>query len=566
MSELIRNPQRSRASRRRALALGLTAGGSAALLAACGGGSGGDSGAASSGAGTTPAAGRSAPAAAAGPPKRGGTIRISNYLNPLHLDNLQGSSSQAILLAPAMDALLAYQTGPDVGVNSQKLKLGLAAAMPEYADPTTLVVKLNPAAKWETGQPVTAEDVKFTLERVRDGAPTYTYKPQLSIISNVTAVDPQTVQIKTTAPSAALISYLAGPNVSIVNKEAYERLGDYKQTVVGSGPYKVERFEPNIQLSLVRTPNYWNADKEGWADRIEWSIIEDDSTRLAAYQAGKHDIEGLFPFLSVEMKKQVEASDTEFFEGQTQYGAYIAMHAQKAPFNDERVRKAFQLTLNRQQMIATWCGGKGKMNGPIAAAYSDFALSQDDLAKRPGFRGQKAQDIAEAKKLLEAAGVRSLTVPALGGERHQSASPMLQIMRTNLQQVAVTLDLQIMENATVDSRVRAGDYIVVQRPYTTRVDPTDVLVTDYHSRSPQAWCQAKDTTLDAMIDKQASTLDARERKRLVDEIQEYLLDKSYYVYTVDRDAWVGYRPKKVAGFIYNLYARGAALRDTWVVG
>jgi peptide/nickel transport system substrate-binding protein len=540
------------------------AAGGTAFLAACGGsGDNTSSGSASD----RPAQGSTAiPSAAnAGTPKRGGTIKISNYLNPRHLDNLEGTSSQAIMLAGAQDALLGYDVGPGVAPNQQKLHPALVTAMPEYADPTTLVVKLNPAAKWQGGGAVTADDVKYTLERVKNGAATFTYKPQLRVIDSITVVDPQTLQIKTGEPSAALVPYLASPNLSIASKAAMERLGDYKQTVVGSGPYKVERFEPNVQLTLTRDPQYWQGDgKEGWADRIEWSIIQDDSTRLAAYQAGKHDIEGLYPFLSVEMKQQITAADTKFFEGQTQYGAYIVMNTTKPPFTDERVRQAVQLAINRQQMIATWCGGAGKINGPISTAYAEWAFSQDDMLKRPGFRAQKAPDLEEAKKLLQAAGVSNLTIPAIGGQDHQSASPMLQIARNNLQPIGITLDVQIIENATADNRVRSGDFVIIQRPYTTRVDPSDILVTDYHSSSPQAWALAKDSTLDAMIEKQAQTLDAKARKPLIDEIQNYLLTKSYNAYTVERDAWVGYREPKIKGFYYNLYSRGAALRNTWV--
>jgi peptide/nickel transport system substrate-binding protein len=563
--------RQTRISRRKALGTSALAGAGLAVTAACGSSSSNNTANTTNApgpksAGTQTAAPASGSAAAGAQPKQGGTIRISMYLNPPHLDILQGNSSQFIPLAAAQDALLSYDVGPQVPANEQRFKPGLAQSMPEQVDPTTLTFKLDPAARWQGGDLVTADDVKFSLELIKNGSASYSSHPQLRVIDSVTAVDPRTVQVKLTQPSAAMVAYLASPNVSIVPAAAYQRLGDFKKEVVGSGPYKLDHFEPNVLLTFVRDPQYWRAGQQGWADRIEWSIIQDDSTRLAAYQAGKHDIEGLYPFLSSEMKDQVTAPDTKFYDALTNYASYLLMNTTKPPFSDERVRKAVQLAINRQQMIATWANGKGKLNGPMAAVYPQWAFTQDDLAKRPGLRPQKDQDLADAKKLLEAAGTKTLSVPAIGGQDYQSASPMLQVARNNLAAVGISLDLQIIDNQTLKNRLMANDFVFSQYPYTTRVDPDDILVTDYHTVSASAWARPKDTTLDQMIDKQSQTLDAAARKRQVDDIQNYLLDKCYYAYTIDRDAWVGYRPAKIAGFYYNLYSRGAALRNTWLAG
>jgi len=548
-------------SRRRLLAA--TAGTAlvAAVGAACGDDDddGGES--ASSGGGASPAAG----SPVAQQPRRGGTIKISMYLNPPHLDALQGTSSQAIPLATVQDALLGYEAGPGVGANEQKLRPALAAALPEQPDEMTFTFKSNPAAKWSDGTPVTADDVKFTLEQIKSATVgAYSQKAQFQVIQSVSAVDKNTVSIKTTRPSAALTRYLSESTASIVPAAIYQQLGDFKKEVVGSGPYKLDRFEPSVSIRLVRNPDHWNGSAEGWADTIDWSIIQEDSTRLAAYQAGKHDIEGLYPFLSEDMRKQIEGTGTEFLEGLTNYGTYLIPNNTKAPFNDERVRKAFHLAINRQQMIATWGNGKGQVNGPIPAVYTDFAFSQDELLKRPGLRAQKDQDLKDAKALLEQTGFESLDVDAIGGMDYQTAGPFLQVARNNLAAIGVNLNIQLIDNQTVRARHQSGDFTFSSTPHTTVADIDGLLISDYRSDSALAYGRPKDSALDLMIDKQSQTLDAAERKRLVNEIQDYVLNKAYYMYTTDRTVWVAYRATAVSNFHYNLYSRGAALRQTWL--
>lgn len=158
--------------------------------------------------------------------------------------------------------------------------------------------------------------------------------------------------------------------------------------MVGSGPYKLDRFEPNVSIRLVRNPEHWNSGAEGWADTIDWSIIQEDSTRLAAYHAGKHDIEGLYPFPEPGDAQAIKTSDTEFTEGLTNYGDYLIPNNTKAPFNDERVRKAFHLAINRQQMIATW-ERQGPGQRPDPRDLHGVRAYPGRVAQAPGLRAQK---------------------------------------------------------------------------------------------------------------------------------------------------------------------------------
>ncbi len=504
--------------------------------------------------------------ASAQQPKVGGTLKTAgniafNHLDVLHADG--NSGREGIYLGVVYEPLLDWDVGPNVDAHAQKLVPGLAASIPESPDPATLVIKINPAAKFSTGAPVTAEDVKFTLDMVREKG---NFKAQLRGVDSVAATDAKTVQLKLKRPSAALLSYLASPGVSIVPKADYERLGDFKEQVIGSGPYKLDSYEAKTRVALIRDANHWKGGKEGFAERIEWSVIPDASTRLAAYQAGRTDLEGLYPFMSKSQRDQVASNDTEFFTAITPYNTVAYLNTAKPPFNDERVRKALNLAINRQEIMATWAEGAGKFGGPLPPVMSSWALSQDELGKLPGFRASKDEDIKEAKRLLEAAGNANPEFNLTIVQGTQTSSPITQVVARSIERAGFKPKIDTVEVLASTNKLQAGDFHALVLGSTSQLDPDDVLSTFYHSTSPRNYVKTNDKRLDDMIDKQSAELNQQERKKQIDEIQKYIIDKTFYGYTVDADAFVAYRKAKLRGYYYNLYSRTRALRFAWLAG
>src|SRR5712691_9678133 len=159
----------------------------------------------------------------------------------------------------------------------------------EYQDPRTITFHLRRGVKFHDGSEMTAEDVKFTLERVLDPA---TKSPGRSFIDQIASIetpDPYTVRIKLSLPLASLLSGLSSANLSIVEKSAVQKAGNLQRTEAGTGPFMLAEWVPDNFIRLVRNPNYFRRGLPK-VDTLIIRVIPDQASLLAGLRAGDLDL------------------------------------------------------------------------------------------------------------------------------------------------------------------------------------------------------------------------------------------------------------------------------------
>src|SRR5439155_244376 len=166
---------------------------------------------------------------------------------------------------------------------------------------TTYVFKLRKGVKWQAKPPVngrelTADDVVFSVNHfltVKGNANAY----MLKSVDKVDAPDKYTVKFTLKEPFVWFLDMLANPHaVAIVAKEVVEKYGDLEkwESVVGTGPWMLDSYRPNVGLTYARNPNYFQSGLP-YIDRIEATVDEDNASRMAAFLSGKYDLGWEFP-------------------------------------------------------------------------------------------------------------------------------------------------------------------------------------------------------------------------------------------------------------------------------
>src|SRR6266545_2935635 len=147
---------------------------------------------------------------------------------------------------------------------------------------------LRKGARFHNGDPVTAEDVKFSFERYRGTS----YKMMKERVAAVEAPDPQHVRFRLKQAWPDFLTFYASATGAgwIVPKKYVEKVGDegYKKAPIGAGPYKFVSFTPGVELVLEAFDQYWR--KAPSVKRLVFRVIPDESTRLAALKRGEVDI------------------------------------------------------------------------------------------------------------------------------------------------------------------------------------------------------------------------------------------------------------------------------------
>ena len=534
----------SRVSRRKFLAGGLALGGGLGL--------GGQDGAAQL---LIPWRGQAAEAATAAQPKRGGTLVAAAEVDPVSLDPHTNSNFSA---AQGFEHLYESLTG----YNEQSQIVPMLAQKWELSNGgKTYVFHLRPNVKFHNGQTMTAEDVKYSVERVLDPKSASPWRSWFDTIEEIKVVDPLTVQMNLNAPYPGLLGSFAGMRASgIVPKGLAER-ENLKIKAIGTGPFKLVEYVPQDHITYARHPDYWEQPLP-YLDGMTFKILTEETARVAALRAGQiqyayvnaQDAQQLSGVPGIKVLKNLVASVT------LQY-----INVSKKPLSDWRVRKALRMAVDTNEVIQKAVFGAAVPSGPIPSGYGDWYLDPKTLP-------YVKPDIEGAKKLLAEAGY-----PGGGFKIEIKCSPQYPafvatalVVQDSVKKLGV--DAQVVQqewgafvadNATVvKSGGKEGGEIFTSGN-SFRPDPDGYIYPYFHTRGSVNYGQYSNPKLDPLMQQARSIFNHDQRRSLYIQIQRTLLDESpnwwwYVPYNFEATS------TRVQGYSQSFTGRRFLLKRAWL--
>jgi peptide/nickel transport system substrate-binding protein len=473
-------------------------------------------------------------------PKKGGTLRLTFQADPLHFDPHQTLSFVTMCpLSLVYSRLVKVKAGPTVRPMTYPVEADLAESWTQPND-TTYIFKLKKGVRWHNKPPVngrelTADDVKYTYERFLSiaGNPN---KPVLEYVDKIEAPDKYTVKFTLKEPNAWFIDLLASTSTWIVAKECVEKFGDLKkvESVVGTGPWMLDRWEPNVKIVFSRHPNY-HFPGLPYADNVEWLIDKDPASRLATWLSGKSDFgpeyQHAVRWLDAPVAKQRKAGlqtaeYTWFTSGST--GFKLAT----PPFNDLKVRRALSRASNVAEVFESLAFSQGHWtpNPAVPAAFADWSIPIDQL--NPEGRKLYEFSTAEAKKLLAEAGHPNgfnVTVEAPSVVYGPDFDDFVAITVKNWKAAGINVDLKLKEyGAFISSTIFGkfdGMFLGLRGAWA---DPEAYIYRWFMPGQPLNVWGANDPKLIDMIKLQRKTFDVAKRKQVMFDIQRYLADQALF--------------------------------------
>ena len=484
--------------------------------------------------------GRAPRPAEAQTPKKGGVLRLTFQADPLHFDPHQTISFVTMVpLSFVYSRLVKVKAGPSVKPMTYPIEPDLAESWTQTND-TTYVFKLKKGVRWHPKPPVngrelTAADVKYTYDRFLTitGNPN---KPVLEYVDKVEAPDKYTVKFTLKEPNAWFLDLLASTSTWIVAKECVEKFGDLKkvESAVGTGPWMLERWEPNVRLVYVKNPNYFVPGLP-YADGVEVLIDKDPASRLATWLAGKTDFgpeyQHAVRWLDAPVAKQRKpglqtAEYTWLTSGAT--GFKLA----NPPFNDLRVRRALGRATNVGEVFESLAFSQGHWtpNPIVPAAFADWSIPIDQLG--PEGRRLYEFNTADAKRLLAEAGHPNgfkVAVETPATVYGPDFDDFVQITLKNWKAAGIDGDLKLKEyGAFISSTIFGkfdGMFLGLRGAWA---DPEAYFYRWYMPGQPLNVWGVNDPKLIDMIKLQRRTADVPKRKQIVYDIQRYVADQGLF--------------------------------------
>ncbi len=478
-------------------------------------------------------------------PQQGGTLLLTTRqpAQTLLLWAAGAGLGTNITVGPMYQTLVSLDFKPGEDYRNHYRVIPWLAERWAKTDDRTYLFHLRRGVKWHDGKELSAGDVAWSYEYLRDPANRFALAASLASADMIEAVDGYTLRITTKGPAPNFLRDLAGEGggsePSIFARQVIEQGKSFDKTAIGTGPFKLESWDPQSGATLVRNPDYWQPDRP-FLDRIKLVYGVDAAASLAAFRARQNDVVKFSDKIQFDSLQAV-MPDVVHHTFPQQMSDELYLRVDRPPFNDPRVRRAMHLALDRQAMIDTITFGVGTVSPPgINGARSGWAIPQEELLKLPGYRQPKEQDRAEAKRLLAEAGYpNGLRSTVKYSSTHTRYPAEAQFVAEQMRTAGIQLDLQPQEDA-VSRRTRldgAFDTTFGSSAFLPEQDWNNSFLSR-GTLNPGI----RDQDLDRLIESYSVEGDEAKQKQLAVQVQRLLLDKLYVIPTITQVGFLAWQP------------------------
>jgi peptide/nickel transport system substrate-binding protein len=461
------------------------------------------------------------PARAAAP---GGTMRYAQTVPAAAIDPVTIADGGGVTVLSQVAEYLVLSGGDLVAHPI------LAESWSPNSDGTVWTFKLRKGVKFHNGKEMNADDVVASIDRLADPD---NASNALSVFSGMLSkggtrkIDDQTVEFHLDIANGNFPYAVSSDNYNAVILPA-DYKGDFESNMIATGPFKLEKFTPKVGASFVRNADYWGG--QVLPDRVEVTFYGDYQPQILALQGGEVDIIQQIPVL--QGVGLLNDPNVDIISTPSTAHQQVHMRNDLDPFKDKRVRRAIALCIDRPKIVQGLMKGRAQVgnDSPFASAFP----STD-----PGIP-QREKNIAEAKQLMEAAGMAGGFETTLTTEKYLEIPDFAVLIQNAVKEIGGKINLNVL-----DQGAYYGDAVFGKSPWLD----SDMGITDYGHRgvpnvflsapltSEGTWNSAhfKNAEYDSLVTSYYASLDLEAQRASASKIQTLLLDETplLFVYFYD---------------------------------
>ncbi len=489
---------------------------------------------------------------AAEKPQRGGWLNVATDETAVGLDpHLVLAFASYTFFEHVYETLIRYN-------EKMELEPCLATSW-EQPDNLTYIFQLRKGVKFHDGNDFTAEDVKFTFERLLDPNAKTPRGTFFKSIKKIETPDKYSIKIIMSEPFPAFLNTIGTAwYAAIVSKEAVKKYGSLQSDMVGTGPFKLKKYEHGVKGVYERFDDYWDKGKP-YIDGFDFIVIKDETSRLAALRKGTIDIGWI---------KEAELADLLAKEknlriliGPPVRQNRFWMKLDSPPFNNVKLRQAVASALDRQEIINTVLMGRGTLSACIPPGSVPYVLPLEEVAKLPFYK----QDLAVSKKLLKEAGYPDgFEFTCITSPHSPDYIPCAEIMQRQLAKVGIRMNIVQKDWGIVLKTFRSGDFTSIIFAGIWYPDPEGYCYAYFHSKGSENFFGFKDEKLDRLFDAQHTEPNLQKRIKLWHELQRYQAEIVPCIWPYAMTPRFEVVNKRVKGYHFLSNNSRLFLREAWI--
>ncbi len=483
----------------------------------------------------------------------GKVLRFNNNAEPETLDPALLTGMPDVTLATALfEGLVAYDPKTLATVP------GVAERWEMSADGLTYTFHLRESV-WSNGERLTAEDFVYSWRRVLEPETAAKYAYQLWYIKNaakytkgelkdfsqvgIRSADERTIEVTLEHPTVFFLDLLAFPTYMPVNRGCVEKFGSRwtrPGSMVGNGPFVLAEWKAQDQIVMRKNPRYWRAD-DVKLDGIVAFAITDENTALRRYKAGELDWVKSLPDLMVPRLKE----RPDYHRAVSLGTHFYRFNCSRKPFDDVRVRKAFDLALDKRKICQFVLHGQYEP----AAAFVPPALPGYVSPPGLGYDPRRAAELLAEAGYPGGRGFPPVTLVYNTSNRHEQVAAVAKQMWKDA--LGVDVNLVNQEWKVYLRTTQKLDYDIIRSAwigdYMDANTFLDMFVTN-GGNNRTGWSNAR---YDELIAEAARTADAAKRTAMLREAEDILVNEEVPILPIYFDAHLGLRRTTITGVYDN---------------
>ena len=376
----------------------------------------------------------------------------------------------------------------------------------ENVDESTWHFKIKEGVKFHNGDTMTADDVVASLQWAQGFAEVNLYNKNFVSISKV---DDMTVEIKTDGPDAMVLTNLCHHGNAIVPKKLIDEGHDFNEDPIGTGPYKLVEWKRGDSLTFEAFDDYFLGAPK--IKNMTWKIIPEGSSRTIALEAGEIDM--IIEVEAMDGDRLKENSDLTVIDYNSTNVTWLMLNNEKPGLDNQDVRHAINSAIDKESVVTV------AYNGMATPAVSQMPMNFEGATEE----NADTYDVEKAKEWLEKSGVDPASVKFSIICSDDTKKRAAEVIQANLKEIGINCEIESMDLATYLSTTAEGNYTAAIGGYSSD-SLLGYVVGVYHSSSINASNKTRlnNPEVDALIDKAKVTVDAAERKPIMEELSALL--------------------------------------------
>ncbi len=412
-------------------------------------------------------------------------------------------------------------------------------------DAKTYIFYLRKNVRFHDGTPLTAKDVKFTFEHLKNPETKSPFAGTYKIVDSIRVINDYAVEFKLVQPVASFLTSIIMP---IVPEHLIKSGVDFKSKLVGSGPFKFVEQTPN-EIVLEKNPDYFMGSPK--LDKVVFKIIKDDNTRFLKMRKGELDL--LINAIALkkvdDFKKAPLKNKYEVIEDPGLSYNYLGFNMKSEQLQDAKLRQAIAFGIDVDQII------KYRMDGHAAPSYSMLSpvnWFSEPAAKRYVFNPAKAMQLLDAASLTDpdGNGPKSRVKLELKTSSNPETVGIARIIQAQLKEVGIEVDLKSYEWGTFYGDIKSGNFQMTIMRWVGVTEPDFYYNVFNSNQFPPAGRNRglyENSEIDRLTEEGRIELDPKKRKSIYSKVQKIAAQDLPYVSLWHRNN-ISIVHKRVSGY------------------